>query len=375
VATPGSHGVCECHQPPLPARGQPSTTARLWSPEERTRPIGSRGHCGRSRDRHRTIGLRHDVEMGRREDYEEPVKELHSILVSRSRGGDADEDRYEELREWLLGEADLAPLAPSWLRRVRTLDLWWVEIGPKGGYKERAAYTAAEFEPLFEYVESLPRTVPRQKAAPTPRPATGADLLSAFGLGVENTTLQHRPAASLPRPSEQRPHAIDQNRRALHQGSPVPAAVSAVPGDIRVFVVHGRDLDRPQVLARLIEKLGFRAVLLADQPNAGRTIIEKFEDHSEDVAYAIVLMTPDDLGGIRGSRAQPRARQNVILELGFFIGMLKRKNVLALVVGDIETPSDIDGVLYVRWDGAGAWKDRVAREMKAAGLPVDLNKL
>jgi predicted nucleotide-binding protein len=258
---------------------------------------------------------------------------------------------------------------------MRTLDLWWVEIGPKGGYKDRAAYTAAEFEPLFEYIESLPRTVPRKKPEPAPKPATGVDLLSAFGLGVENMSLQHRPTVALPGPSEQRPHAVDQSRRALQQGSPSPSTQSVAPGDIKVFVVHGRDLDRPQVIARLIEKLGFRAVLLADQPNAGRTIIEKFEDHSEDVAYAIVLMTPDDVGGIRGDRAQPRARQNVILELGFFIGMLKRKHVLALVVGDIETPSDIDGVLYVRWDGAGAWKDRVAREMKAAGLPVDLNKL
>jgi predicted nucleotide-binding protein len=86
-------------------------------------------------------------------------------------------------------------------------------------------------------------------------------------------------------------------------------------------------------------------------------------------------MTPDDVGGTRGGRSLPRARQNVVLELGFFIGLLKRKNVLALVAGDLETPSDINGVLYVPWDEAGAWKQRVAREMLAAGLPVDMNRL
>lgn len=144
----------------------------------------------------------------------------------------------------------------------------------------------------------------------------------------------------------------------------------------RVFVVHGRDEETRESVARFIEKLGLRAIILDEQPNEGRTIIEKFEDHG-DVGFAVVLLTPDDVGASKDecSNLQPRARQNVILELGFFIGRLGRKQVCALLKGGIEIPSDFSGVLWVPLDPNGAWRFALAKEMKAAGLGMDLNKL
>jgi predicted nucleotide-binding protein len=142
----------------------------------------------------------------------------------------------------------------------------------------------------------------------------------------------------------------------------------------RVFVVHGHDEEAKQSVARCIEKLDLKAIILHEQPNQGRTIIEKFEDHS-DVGFAVVLLTPDDVGAKKGEEPQPRARQNVILELGFFIGRLGRQRVCALHKGDVEIPSDITGILWTPMDSAGSWHLALAREMKAAGLEVDLNRL
>jgi len=145
-------------------------------------------------------------------------------------------------------------------------------------------------------------------------------------------------------------------------------------GTRRVFVVHGRDEGAKEAVARFLSKLGLEPVILHEQPNQGHTIIEKFEAHSA-VDYAVVLFTPDDFGypADDPAKGRPRARQNVILELGFFLGALGRGRVCVLYTGDIEIPSDYDGVLYVPLDERGAWRLAVAREMKVAGLDVDLN--
>lgn len=142
-----------------------------------------------------------------------------------------------------------------------------------------------------------------------------------------------------------------------------------------VFLVHGHDEASKESVSRFIEKLGFKAIILHEQPNAGRTIIEKFEDYS-NVGFAIVLLTPDDIGATRdnATKKKPRARQNVILELGYFIAKLGRERVCALYKEEIELPSDIYGLLYVPLDMAGAWRLSLAKEMRHAGLPVDMNK-
>ncbi|MCG7966024.1 MAG: nucleotide-binding protein [Candidatus Thiodiazotropha taylori] len=144
----------------------------------------------------------------------------------------------------------------------------------------------------------------------------------------------------------------------------------------KVFIVHGHDEEMKQSVARFIEKLDLEPIILSEQPNQGRTIIEKFEAHS-DVGYAVILLSPDDVGHPANVEAekQSRARQNVILELGYFVGRLTRARVCALRKGEIELPSDIHGVLYEPFEKNNGWKLKLASEMKQAGLNVDLNKV
>ena len=156
-----------------------------------------------------------------------------------------------------------------------------------------------------------------------------------------------------------------------HVSSPTSTNLATPSHD--VFIVHGHDEGAKQAVARFVEKLGLRAVILHEQPNAGRTIIEKFEG-SSDVGFAVVLLTSDDMGYPRDNPEQsaPRARQNVIFELGYFMGKLGRERVAALHEG-VELPSDIHGVVRVEMDNGKDWRRELAKEMKVAGLPIDMN--
>lgn len=143
-----------------------------------------------------------------------------------------------------------------------------------------------------------------------------------------------------------------------------------------VFVVHGRDQGALAEVKQVLSLLGLRPVVLQDLPNQGRTIIEKFEDYA-DVGYAVVVCTPDDEGKAvdEDSPLRPRVRQNVLIELGYFLGVLGRDRVCALIKGEVEIPSDYSGVLYVEMDEKSAWTIRLVGELKEAGYRVDANKL
>lgn len=163
-----------------------------------------------------------------------------------------------------------------------------------------------------------------------------------------------------------------QERIEDHEPSASPQVQSVGYSD-QVFIVHGRDGETKHEAARFLHALGLTPVILDEQANQGMTLIEKFEAHS-DVGFAIVLLTSDDEGCLRGEPLRPRARQNVILELGFFVGRLGRGRVAAIVRGsDIELPSDINGLVWVRYEDD--WKLRLARELRAAGYSVDMNKV
>lgn len=143
-----------------------------------------------------------------------------------------------------------------------------------------------------------------------------------------------------------------------------------------VFIVHGHDQGTKEQVTRFIERLELEPIILHEKPSKGRTIIEKFEDYS-DVAYAVILLTADDVGKLKSHKGKggTRARQNVVFELGFFIGKLDRKRVCALYEEGVELPSDFKGVLYIPLDDKGAWKFSLAKELKAVGLKVDLNAI
>lgn len=146
----------------------------------------------------------------------------------------------------------------------------------------------------------------------------------------------------------------------------------------KVFIVHGQDDSAKLVLARFLEKCDLIPIILHEQANNGQTIIEKFEQQA-DVGFAVVLLTPDDTGAAKprdpdvAPQFQNRARQNVILELGYFLGRLGRARVAALKKGTLELPSDFLGVVWTDMDHTDAWKIGLARELKSSGYDIDLN--
>lgn len=146
-----------------------------------------------------------------------------------------------------------------------------------------------------------------------------------------------------------------------------------IPKSNRVFIVHGHDGESREAVAHFLMRVGLDPVILHEQANRGRTIIEKVEANS-DVGFAVVLLTPDDEGRAMGAdKLESRARQNVLLELGYFIARLGRENVCTLKRGDLEIPSDFAGVVWSTMDANVAWKQELAKELAAAGYEIDWN--
>lgn len=126
----------------------------------------------------------------------------------------------------------------------------------------------------------------------------------------------------------------------------------------KCFIVHGHDaLFKSDVYRLLKEDMGLDPVILQDEPDRGRTIIEKFEDISRDAAFAVILLTPDDDCGI-----SKRARQNVVFEMGYFMAKLGRNRTIVIKKGDTEIPSDVQGVLYTSEEN---WKYKLQKEVQA----------
>jgi predicted nucleotide-binding protein len=156
--------------------------------------------------------------------------------------------------------------------------------------------------------------------------------------------------------------------------APPVAAVAAPELDLsKVFIVHGHDRASKAEVAGFIRKLGFEPIILHERPNKGRALITKFREEAAGAGFAVVLMTPDDLGKAETAvDLKPRARQNVVFELGFFIGKLGPDRVAALIEGDIEIPSDFDGVVYIPLDKAD-WQTNLGIELQEAGYKFDWN--
>ena len=134
----------------------------------------------------------------------------------------------------------------------------------------------------------------------------------------------------------------------------------------KVFIVHGHDEGALQGVARFIGDIGLTPIILHEQPNQGQTIIEKIERNA-DVGFAVVLLTPDDVFTDKNSNRVLRARQNVMLELGYFLGVLGRNNVCVLKKDEVQIPSDFEGVVWVPLDENDGWQKKLFKELKAAG--------
>ncbi|HQD34288.1 MAG TPA: nucleotide-binding protein, partial [Bacteroidales bacterium] len=146
-----------------------------------------------------------------------------------------------------------------------------------------------------------------------------------------------------------------------------------------IFIVHGHNEEMKQSVARCIEKLKLNPIILHEQSSKGKTIIEKFFDYS-NVIYAIILLSADDIAYPKDENSNNfkyRARQNVIFELGYFMGKLGRERVLSLYeeIDNFEIPSDYNGVLFIPYDKKGNWKLELVKELKAVGISIDANNI
>jgi hypothetical protein len=263
----------------------------------------------------------------------EKANYLANLLSSHASGGNADTNEYSNLRQELLSIPDIEHLVPSFVRVNRDLASFWHFVQPKfKSYKERRTFISEQFTPLLDFLE-FGRPMENSAPKPTPKPTVNMPKIFAGGGSVE-------PSA--------------RNKR-------------------KVFIVHGRDNEVKQEVARFLTGLGIEPIILHEQASSGMTIIEKIERFTNDADFALVLYTPCDLGrGVHETKvaARSRARQNVVFEHGYLMAKLGRENVCALVKGDIETPNDISGVVYVPLDGFGGWKNDVTRELKACGYVI-----
>lgn len=149
---------------------------------------------------------------------------------------------------------------------------------------------------------------------------------------------------------------------------------SIQPTSNNIFIVHGHHDGYKNSVARFITQLGLTPIILHEQANKGQTIIEKFESHASTAGFAVILLTGDDHGATvsETTNLEKRARQNVVFELGYFIGKLGRQRVCALLENDVTIPSDYSGVVYIPLQ-EGSWQFKLAIEIKNSGIPVDLN--
>lgn len=211
------------------------------------------------------------------------------------------------------------------------------------------------------------------------------DELKSFlrqrGITFEKETVQGGTQLICPRGGEKITHYSSSGRVVVRGtrtelGSAIEAWAKGEAfeeGAEQVFIVYGHDIQARKDLELILRQMGFDPIVLGDRPARGATIIEKLEEHlgpCSDVTFAFVLLTPDDVGHAEGDwdNKRPRARQNVILELGWVLGRLGRKHVVILHKGSVELPSDSAGLLYIPFEEqVDEAKGRLFQELVASG--------
>lgn len=155
-----------------------------------------------------------------------------------------------------------------------------------------------------------------------------------------------------------------------------PAAAKKLEKGTKIFVVHGHDTAALEQLELVLRRLGLDPYILQNNDGQSRTLIEALEQQIyKDAAFGIVLMTPDDYGYAKTkgeADRQPRARQNVILELGMVLASLGRQRMVLLKKGALELPTDVNGVIYLEFnDHVKEVAVKLATRMKGAGIEID----
>jgi predicted nucleotide-binding protein len=269
-----------------------------------------------------------------RKEHWEKGKHLREIIeviqgVARSRGWDT-WTQHVDSEKWQFATVIVERSAPRdfWSAKVTGA----FEISLSGRFRMTNVRTSGESFGFAELVESV------------------------------NEALRSIPWLKFPSPSES-------SAKRPEPSNPKKASRSR-----RIFIIHGHDNGTKEEVARFLGKIGLEPVILHEQPDRGKTIIEKFEEYS-DVSFAVALLTPDDVGAAKRDpdSTRDRARQNVVFEFGYFVAKLGRNGACALVKDGVEIPSDYSGVLYIPMDTGGAWRFLLIRELRAAGFDVDAN--
>jgi predicted nucleotide-binding protein len=171
---------------------------------------------------------------------------------------------------------------------------------------------------------------------------------------------------------------------ALLSGDAVVTPTGATPSTrqniterrTKIFVVHGHDQTALEQLELVLRRLNLDPYILQNNDGQSKTIIEALEQQIyREAAFGIILMTPDDFGYSKSKgeqERQPRARQNVVLEMGMVFASLGRERMVILKKGALEIPSDIDGVLRLEFnDHVKEVAVKLANRMKNAGIEID----
>ena len=137
----------------------------------------------------------------------------------------------------------------------------------------------------------------------------------------------------------------------------------------KLFFIHGTNSSTKTMIIEFIEELGLEPIILQEFIAGGNTLIDEILTRSE-VKFAIGLLTPDNIGGTQPDKLSFRADQNVILELGIFVGLLGRNNVCGLYSGNLQLPEDYHGFEYVKIDRSGNWRNQTIKELKNAGFDI-----
>lgn len=196
----------------------------------------------------------------------------------------------------------------------------------------------------------------------------------AKGANYQKSLEGIRAKGSASTPYHYRANAADEYTKALQQLRTLAQKIDRE--NRNVFVVHGRDHTIRNEVQQVLHSLSIPGIVLEKEGDAGQTIIEKFEKAAALCEYAIIIGSPDDEGRLRPKtrgKAPPeslrhRARQNVVLELGYFLAKLGRENLFQLYPAEVEMPSDLQGVIY---QSGSAWKQKLVRELRAAGFVID----
>jgi predicted nucleotide-binding protein len=295
--------------------------------------------------------------MSPRSNPESPSREPLRIAVPRSRA--------EEVIDRHIGEARSLQADSDQVATDEHYDSWdkrrqrWIKLTAEG---LRSIYTNPD--PVEEFIG----------AADPPNYIGGGSVAESFEWQRKEVDSGNNCLVSL----RERLEYVE----ALGDASAVTAGpAEEVPEQgQQIFIVHGHANDVKEAVGRLLEKVGnHKVVILHEQPSEGRTLIEKFEDHAGVSDTAVVLLTADDVGGVMpndgaGPDLSPRARQNVVFELGFFVGRFGRSRVVVLYGKGVELPSDFKGVVYIPLDD-DSWRYKLLQELRSAGLDLDLNEL